>query len=186
MEFVRKLKIGLLCLACSMAAIDMVIISWHTYKNFKIRHDYIVHKNAVIQPVKVFQIGFSKCGTLSLHEFFQNNGISSVHHDGGHLAVHMHLNHVQGKPLLDNIYNNVYGFFDMERLYDEPMISIPQMYFRELDQQNPGSKFILNTRNKLAWLKSKSIHPAYHHKMRWLDLHSKFLNKSKQEVLEQW
>ena len=38
---------------------------------------------------KVFQIGFNKCGTTSLHQFFQRSGLRSVHWDGGYLAPRM-------------------------------------------------------------------------------------------------
>jgi len=35
---------------------------------------------------KIFQIGFNKCGTTSIHQFLLNNGIRSVHWEGGKIA----------------------------------------------------------------------------------------------------
>lgn len=186
MEIVRKLKIAIICVAGCMAAICIMVIIYQSYRVFLYTPVELKIKYAVKKPVKFFQIGFSKCGTKSLADFFKNNYISTVHHEFGYLAVNMDQNYKQGLPLIPKGYENYYGFFDMERLYDLPLISIPKMYFAELDRQYPGSKFILNVRNKEAWLKSKARHPAYHHGMRWLDLHAKFFNKSKEEVLQMW
>lgn len=186
MELVRKLKIAVLCIASSMAAICMAVIVYQSYNVFFLTHEEVLIKNAIKKPVKFFQIGFSKCGTKTLSEFFRNNYVATVHHEFGYLAITMDKNYKEGLPLISKGYDSYYGFFDMERLYDLPLISIPKLYFKELDKQYPGSKFILNTRNKEAWLRSKARHPAYHQKMRWLDLHAKFFNKSKAEVLQMW
>lgn len=186
MDIVRKLRIAVLCVASSMAAICFAAIIYQTYIVFFFTPAEIQAKQAVKKPVKFFQIGFSKCGTKTLVDFFRNNYVAAVHHEGGYLATMMDHNYQQGLPLVPAGYDQYYGFFDMERLYDLPLISIPKQYFKELDKQYPGSKFILNVRNKDAWLKSKARHPAYHHNMRWLDLHAKFFNKTKQEVLQMW
>lgn len=186
MDIVRKLKIAVLCVASSMVAICITVIIYQAYKVFFYTPEELKIHNAVKRPVKFFQIGFSKCGTKSMAEFFRSNYVAVVHHEFGYLAVNMDKNYKHGLPLLPSGYESFYGFFDMERLYDLPLISIPKTYFAELDRQYPGSKFILNIRNKDAWLKSKARHPAYHHEMRWLDLHAQFFNKSKEEVLQMW
>lgn len=36
--------------------------------------------------MKIFQIGFNKCGAVSLHKFFLDNGLKSIHWDNGNLA----------------------------------------------------------------------------------------------------
>lgn len=186
MEMLRNLKVLIFSLALSMAVIAISIICYETFKMYTEMPEDIIKRNAIKKPVKFFQIGFSKCGTKSLVDFFNRNHVTSIHHDGGNLALSMHANYEKGVPLLPDMYSGYYGFFDMERLYDKPLISIPKLLFKEIDKQYPGSKFILNTRNKKAWLKSKAIHPAYHHKMRWLQLHAQFLNKDQDEVLAIW
>ena len=35
---------------------------------------------------KIFQIGFNRCGTGSLYNFFKENGFISIHWDSGEIA----------------------------------------------------------------------------------------------------
>lgn len=59
-----------------------------------------IHKEESCKIMKkIFQIGFNKVGTVSLHEFFLKNGISSVHWDRGNLSKTIHSNKLSGKPL---------------------------------------------------------------------------------------
>lgn len=186
MKVLCYLKGILLCMALLMVVANVSIIAYQSYRVSKINQQQAFLTNAIIKPVKFFQIGFSKCGTKTLADFFNANAVPSLHHDGGRLAVAMLNNYENGQPLLKDLYHGFYGFFDMERMYDEPLISIPVQLFREIDQQYPGSKFILNIRNKQDWLQSKAFHPAYHQGMRWLELHAKFYNITTQQVLEKW
>lgn len=140
-----------------------------------------------LTPVKVFQIGFSKCATSSLAAFFNLNGIPAIHHDFGNLALSMHENANSGKPLIAPEYKNYLVFTDMENLFDDPPINAAMLYFKELDQQYPGSKFILNTRNKKAWLKSRSKHPVNKNgRTNLLAANAKMLQLSEKEVLALW
>ena len=52
---------------------------------------------AIRLPFKIFQIGFNKCGTKTLHHYFSRNGIRSVHWDEGRLAQRMFANLASGK-----------------------------------------------------------------------------------------
>lgn len=115
---------------------------------------------ADVPPFKIFQIGFYKCGTTTLANFFNANGIPSIHWGkDGELAYSMHINHFLKRPLLNQEYLDQYvGFFDMNNAHSGAPIYIGVMYFKELDRQYPGSKFILNVRNKEAWLKSQAMH----------------------------
>lgn len=144
-------------------------------------------KAATIQPVKVFQIGFSKCGTTTLYSFFQRNGIKAVHHDFGNLALSMHKNAQDGQPMIGHRYENYAVFTDMERMYNNPSIQIGMSYFKQLDEQYPGSKFILNTRNKEKWLKSRSLHPVGRKNPETiLTLNARNMDVTEEEVLKVW
>ena len=160
-----------------------------TYKldpELRERHKRLLER-ALINPVKVFQIGFSKCGTSSLNMFFNENGVASVHHDFGKLAMSMYHNSKDGKPLINPEYNDYYVYTDMERMYGDPPINIGMILFKELDKQYPGSKFILNTRDKQAWLKSRSLHPmSKANPTTILEVSQKILHKTEEEVLAQW
>ncbi|MBX9733046.1 MAG: hypothetical protein K2X37_03210 [Chitinophagaceae bacterium] len=144
-------------------------------------------ERATIKPVKVFQIGFSKCGTVTIASFFSQNGIRTVHHDFGNLAVSMYKNYHNGKPLLSPKYQHFAVFTDMENMFMNPPLNIGMLMFKELDKQYPGSKFILNIRDKNAWLKSRSKHPlSPRNKTTILELNAELQNKSKEQILAQW
>lgn len=134
---------------------------------------------------RIFQIGFNKCGTTSLAVFFNKNHIKSVHWDAGKLAQTIHENYLQGKPLLEPHYAKCIGFFDMENNPTDPVF-IAQELFQELDRQYPGSKFILNTRNKDAWLKSRSLHRFDQGKQNYLTATAEQNQVSEEETLARW
>jgi len=90
------------------------------------------------QP-KVFGIGYSKTGTTSLTYALRQLGYSALH-----FAFHA-LNHGNEEKLelrYDKLWRSAYT--------DTP---IP-VFFRELDERFPGSKFILTMREMSAWLRS--------------------------------
>ena len=104
-------------------------------------------------------VGFNKCGTQSLVAFFWDNKIKCMHHGvNGILAVNINDNFVNHRPLIGPEYAEYTGFFDMENIYADPPIYIPQTLFVEFDKQYPNSKFILNTRDREAWIKSRLKH----------------------------
>lgn len=64
---------------------------------------------------RIFQIGFNKCGTVSLSRFFAENGVPAVHYDLGRLGRTMHKRYLQGKPLIDEtIYSQFLFLSDFE------------------------------------------------------------------------
>ena len=154
--------------------------------NKKQKRMNLVNK-ALIKPVKVFQIGFSKCGTSTLANLFHSSGVDSVHHDHGNLALSMYNNFSAGKPLISSKYKDIWFFTDMERMYGDPPLNIGMLLFKELDKQYPGSKFILNIRDKQAWLKSRSKHTFMPNiSMTLLEINQKTLKLSKEQVLAKW
>lgn len=165
--------------------VTIVIVESHEYYKKKQYASMVAH--AIRKPVKVFQIGFSKCGTSTLNFFFSQNGISAIHHDHGRLAVSIYENAHNGFPLLSQNYEKFFLFTDMEKMYADPPISIPMLFFKELDRQYPGSKFILNTRDKQDWLKSRAKHPVgTNFTETLLEKNSQILKVTPEEVLERW
>ena len=103
---------------------------------------------------RIFVIGFNRCGTVSLHEFFKRSGLRSVHCDEGRLAVTMIGNALAGRRIIagyecydvfsDMYYACVHGIFEAN------------IYFREIVCQEPDAKFILNVRDIDSWIKSRA------------------------------
>ena len=133
---------------------------------------------------RVFQIGFNRCGTTSLLLFFKLNGYAAVHRRAGRyarpgtLAVAMELARREGKPLLTyvgrfDLYSDMekinlsrdIGKFFAPRVFkrlrrqmrsNEPVLPLFGFtYFQLLDEQYPGSRFILNTRDMERWVASR-------------------------------
>lgn len=107
---------------------------------------------------KIFIIGFNKCGTRTLHHFFQTNGLTCIHYECNekNIASQIYENKSKNKLLLDGIeHYDVYS--DMENILSVTLL-YAQYLFKELDKQYPNSKFILNTRNVEKWLTSRQNH----------------------------
>jgi hypothetical protein len=107
---------------------------------------------------KIFQIGFNKCGTVSIYHFFTENGLKCVHWDMGMLANTIQKNHKNNEPLLTG-YEKYVVFTDMENVHQNLFTHIT--YYKELDIQYPNSKFILNIRPIDNWIQSRMKHPNY-------------------------
>ena len=108
---------------------------------------------------RIFQIGFNKCGTRTLYQFFRKNKVPSVHYDGGRIAGSMFRHHIEGRPLIDKMYRKKVFFSDMENIRKEAKpLYVAQSLFRKLDHQCPHSKFILNTRDRENWIRSRAAH----------------------------
>jgi hypothetical protein len=123
--------------------------------------------------LRIFQVGFNKCGTLSLYNLFQNYctpTITSVHWNRGYLARDIHDNILKGCPPLSG-YESYSAYFDMEcfRTHNEKIswVSIAKDYFDLLDINYPNSKFILNTRNIDNWINSRIRHMCDFSPMRY-------------------
>ena len=106
--------------------------------------------------VKVFQIGFSKCGTRSLHELFSGSGYKSVHwtipNKSEKLASKIHLNYSNNKYILDGLEEFTF-FTDMKRITRSEVI-YSYTYYKEIYNQVKNAKFIFNTRPVHDWIMS--------------------------------
>lgn len=113
----------------------------------------------------IFQIGFNRCATQSLHETFLKLGIKSIHFrwvpsktcSEQKLAVVMYdnlcnpqINH----KILDGSLSTYQAFSDMEYTYEDYSFEFYK-YFKDIENQNHGSKFIMNIRDCEDWLKSR-------------------------------
>ena len=109
---------------------------------------------------RIFILGMNKCGTRSLHKFFRESDLPSIHHDEGRLARRIDENVLSGRPPIEG-YDEFQVFSDMEVTIDESRpreLILAQRYFREFDAAYPGSLFILNTRNIDNWIVSRFNH----------------------------
>jgi hypothetical protein len=102
---------------------------------------------------KIFQIGFNKCGTSSMHFLFKECGLKSVHWDNGFIAKKIIENINKNEMPLKDV-NQYTCYTDVEYNYQYPFIE----HYKLLDQKYPNSLFILNTRKKENWIKSRIRH----------------------------
>lgn len=113
---------------------------------------------------KIFQIGFNKCGTASLHTLFAyrvNPPVLATHWGAGVLAKAILDNIRLGTRLLPEKYDEYTFFSDMECSFKSAgkiEWFFAFKHFDELDRQYPGSRFILNTRDADAWVRSRMRH----------------------------
>jgi hypothetical protein len=108
-----------------------------------------------IKP-RIFQIGFNKCGTRSFYDFFEGNGIKSVHYKRGDLARGISENLSSGKPPLEG-WDKWTGYTDMQWVKKNGVVEACAFY-RSFAAYYPRSYFILNTRDKDRWIKSRLNH----------------------------
>lgn len=102
---------------------------------------------------KIFQIGFNRCGTKFLHMFLDAMGYASVCWDQGNLALRMMENFKNGVPLVSGYEDRFDAFLDMEHFQSNTYAHV--LFVRLLDEQYPGSKFILNTRHMDVWIQKR-------------------------------
>lgn len=113
---------------------------------------------------KVFFIGFNKCGTKTVHHFFQANGYLSLHCVAWlaeemrwpNLAKRMDTNVRAMRPILEGL-THYDVFSDMTHITDAEMIE-GNSYFRELACEYPDAFFVFNDRPVENWVRSRMDH----------------------------
>ena len=116
--------------------------------------------------IKVFQIGFNKCGTRTIHHFLKRHrGLRAVHWDNGELAKTMYRNLANGDPLMTG-YENFNVFTDMETITRDYALEGFKL-FPVLAREYPDARFILNTRDREDWIKSRLSHRDGTYLDRW-------------------
>lgn len=141
----------------------------------------------------VFQIGFNRCATGAFFKLFQNSGVTSLHHCGRkhRMAGDMTLLNVNPQKLIDrNIrrgrppvegLEKYTAFFDME--YTDQRRRIENYrYFERFAEAYPDALFIMNTRDKDDWLKSRIAH----NDGKYLTKMTELYGISQHDVVETW
>jgi glycosyltransferase involved in cell wall biosynthesis len=98
---------------------------------------------------RVFCIGLNKTGTSSFHAAMEILGLSSLHWGGPEInrAVRVALD--EDRPLLSGLDPTFDAFSD---------IGLLSTHFDLLDEQYPGSRFVLTVRPLEAWIDSRRRH----------------------------
>lgn len=114
---------------------------------------------------RIFQIGFNKCGTWSIHALFKDYAnVNSAHWEHGLIAKSIMDNMNSSSDLLPK-FCDIRVFTDMECCFLKNGLYewfFAFKHFDILDERFPGSKFILNTRNLDDWLESRFNHSCCH------------------------
>lgn len=115
----------------------------------------------------VFQIGFNKCGTRTICEYFRANGVPAVHWKRGRLAQTIFANWLAGRNILRGLHKHRV-FTDMESVGDGPILEAYKL-FPWMAHDYPDAVFILNTRPLDHWLESRFNHMKGKYARRWRD-----------------
>lgn len=142
------------------------------------------NKGTVFSVNKIFQIGFNRCATTSLFEFFNKNKVPSYHFWGSKrrkLAKIMKRNFLNGAPILSSTDDKVF-FSDMEDYIPQRLFAYSE-YYQLMDKDYPDSRFILNVRDVNDWIESR----ARLHRGKVIDGEKKHSNVDKdEEVFDIW
>lgn len=137
---------------------------------------------------KIFVIGFNKCGTETLQHGFADNGIPSAHYGPAKkpYADVVYENFKANRPLLTGI-DKFKVYSDIEDVYypERPLYPFIEL-FMLLDRQYPGSTFILNTRDKDKWIKSRMLHRDPISSLSYADILSARYQINKEELVVRW
>ena len=117
---------------------------------------------------KIFVIGFNRTGTTTIHSFFKKNGLPAIHWNGNWMVSQFEQNIALKRPLLQDSY--VYEHGEKTKIKYEEITVFSDMtrdwtatdakdFYKKLDTDYPGSKFILNVRDTKSWIRSRrSLH----------------------------
>jgi hypothetical protein len=98
---------------------------------------------------RVFGVGLNKTGTSSLHRALLELGFHSLHWGGPEVRRTVEASLAAGEPLLQGLDPIYDAFSDIEPLYRNVAL---------LDEQYPGSRFILTVRAVDDWIDSRRRH----------------------------
>ena len=131
--------------------------------------------------MKIFQIGFNRCGTRTIFKYLCANGLKGIHYDKGRLAKRIVENYERGRNLIAG-YEKFDMFSDMEWLDRNRCLEAYKL-FPQLAEQFPNAVFILNTRDREDWIRSRLKHQDGHYAL----LHKIcFKLDSDEELIEHW
>jgi len=117
---------------------------------------------------KTFVIGFNKTASRSIDAALYESGLDTVHWDSNNIINTFKANIENGKKLLTNgvhvhskRYINGIRYEDIDVFSDITHSKYPvdaKDYYKQLDADYPGSKFILNIRDVDKWVLSRMHH----------------------------
>lgn len=140
------------------------------------------------RPIAV-QIGFNKCATLSLTRLFNRSGVNALHcnwskgkgrQEKPPYQARIHNNLQAGRPAFDGLAR-FSGFFDLELIRPKRHYENFKQ-FQAITEAYPKAKFILNTRDKAKWLRSR----ARHTNGLYLSKNMALYNESEEQVFVRW
>ena len=109
---------------------------------------------------KIFLIGFNKCGTSSFHFMFRKSGIASAHFGGAdkdsNIALKIYRNVMLARPVLTGLEE--YDALSDISFCDTTVYIEGGRFFRNFYAEYPDAYFILNTRDRDNWLRSRIAH----------------------------
>jgi len=103
----------------------------------------------------IFQIGFNRCGTASLHRFLLESGIRSLHWANEVLATRISARIHAGEDPIKDFPHNI-GFTDMIGPRPGGGLLEPYKRFDYLHRWYPKALYILNTRDREKWIASRA------------------------------
>lgn len=119
--------------------------------------------------MRLFQIGFNKCATSALWRLFHDSNVKALHGSGrywrlrGHpvlrdraAQLQIHRNIRMGRPAVEG-FEEFLAFFDMELTTATHTVE-NYRHFATLARDYPDARFLLNTRDKGDWLRSRARH----------------------------
>ena len=98
---------------------------------------------------RIFGVGLNKTATTSLHRALEVLGFRSLHWGGPEVRRTVEASLAAGEPLLARLDPAYDAFSDVEPLYRNVAL---------LDEQYPGSRFVLTVRPVDEWLDSRRRH----------------------------
>jgi glycosyltransferase involved in cell wall biosynthesis len=127
---------------------------------------------------RVFCIGLNKTGTSSFHAAMEVLGLSSVHWGGPGVNAAVRAALDEGRPLLSDLDPTFDAFSD---------VGLLSTHFDLLDEQYPGSRFVLTVRPVEEWIDSRRRHVERNIARRAAsEYHGTFLEVDEDLWREQW
>lgn len=107
--------------------------------------------------MRVFVVGFNKCGTTSMHRLFEAAGLRSLHWRRGPedepCALAMRANQQAGLPIIAG-FEDYQAFSNLDYFCEHQHVEMSR-HFRLLMEQEPDARFILNVRDVDRWIRSR-------------------------------
>ncbi len=127
---------------------------------------------------RVFGIGLNKTGTTSLHAALSILGRESLHWGGPAVRRLVEASIATGDPLLSRLDPNIDAFSDIRAL---------SLNFDLLDEQYPGSRFVLTVRPVDDWIESRRRHVESNIRLRAAgEYHGDFVSVDEAAWRDEW